>query len=208
MIKAVIFDIDGVLIESFEANLKFFQELMLVVGFKPPTKEEFILVHHFSLLHLIKYFAKNLSDEKAKEIWKIAQDGKVSYHSELYAPPKNVIKIIKDLHSNYLLGIVTNRIKRGAKKALEFAGIEQDFNVITTYEDTVKHKPNPEPLLLTANRLKVKSEECVYVGDVENDIKAGKAAGMKVIIYSKEQFNAADICTSSFEKLPEIVKSL
>lgn len=208
MIKAVIFDIDGVLIDSFDANLKFFQELMITAGFKPPTKEEFLSVHHLSLMHLIKHFNKDLPEKEVRQIWNLVQDGKVKYYHELYKSPKNIVKIMQNLHNNYLLGIVTNRIKKGAERALESTKIRKNFSVVTAYENTTKHKPDPEPLLLTAKLLKVKPEECVYVGDVENDIKAGKSAGMKTIIYSKEKFPNANICIDDFNKLPEAIKSL
>ena len=86
--------------------------------------------------------------------------------------------------------------------------MQKYFRVAISYQDTINHKPHPEPLLLATKKLKVEPEESVYIGDVENDIKAGKAAGMKVIIYSKNQFSNADLCTSSFKKLPELIASL
>ena len=82
MIKAVLFDIDGVLLDSFEANFKFYVDLMAVAGYGPPTK------------------------------------------------------------------------------------------------------------------------------DGENDVQAARAAGMKVIIYSKQTISGADACTSSFTQLPELIQSL
>lgn len=60
MIKAVIFDIDGVLIESFEANFKFYQNLISKAGYEPPTRKKFTLFHHFSMMDSIKTYTKIL----------------------------------------------------------------------------------------------------------------------------------------------------
>lgn len=72
----------------------------------------------------------------------------------------------------------------------------------------MRHKPDPEPLLLAAQKLGVKPEETVYIGDVENDLKAAHAAGMKVILYSKDKPEDADAYATSFEKLPSIIGAL
>jgi HAD superfamily hydrolase (TIGR01509 family) len=208
MIKAVIFDIDGVLIDSFEANLKFYQNLIGKARHKPPTKEEFEPIHHLSMLDLIKIFTKNLSDKEIKNIWEMGQGGKVKYPYDSLTSPKDMEATIKDLSKSYTLGIVTSRIKESAEKVLRIIKLNKYFKTIVGYQHTTNHKPHPEPLLLAAKRLGIKPDESIYIVDVENDIKAGKAAGMKVILYSKEQFRTADARTTSFEKLPEIIKSL
>jgi len=208
MIKAVIFDIDGVLIDSFEANFKFYQDLISKADHKPPTREKFTSVHHLSMMDLIKIFTKNLPDEEIKQIWKMGQTGKVKYPHELLILPEDLEKTIKTLDKKYLLGIVTNRIEESAGKILKIINLKKYFKAITGYQDTVNHKPHPEPLLLTAKLLGTKPQKCAYIGDVENDVKAGKAAGMKTIIYSKKQFNDADAYTTSFNELPKIIESL
>ena len=98
---------------------------------------------------------------------------------------KNAEKVVDILHKKYLLGIVTSRIKETVYESPELAKLQKHFKVAVSYQDTINHKPHPEPLLLAVKKLEVRPEECVYVGDVENDIKAGKDAGMKTILYSK-----------------------
>ena len=56
------------------------------------------------------------------------------------------------------------------------------FRTAVAYEDTTRHKPHPEPLLLAANRLKIKPSGTVYIGDAASDMEAAKAAGMKFIL--------------------------
>lgn len=64
---------------------------------------------------------------------------------------------------------------------LKSAGVDKLFEVIITSDDIEKRKPAPDPLLACAQRLRVQSSKCVYVGDTRIDMKAGKAAGMKTV---------------------------
>lgn len=208
MIKAVIFDIDGVLLDSFEANLKFFQDLMLKTGYPAPTREEFPAFFHLSMYDAIKALTGSNSEAEIKRIFDIGEGWDVDYDVSLLNLPEGTEEVIKILSEDYLLGIVTSRIRSSVYEAPQLAHLQNYFKVAVAYEDTVNHKPDPEPLLLAASKLGVKPKECIYIGDVENDIKAARAAGMKVIIYSKESFVEADACTFLFSDLARLIKSL
>lgn len=208
MIKAVIFDIDGVLLDSFEANLKFFQNVMIHFGYHPPTREEFPPIFHLTMRDAIKKLTGLSSEEEIKKIWEAGKSREIDYPLALLKIPENAAATIEALTHQYLLGIVTSRVKESVYKAPKLAELQKYFQVVVSYEDTVRHKPDPEPLLLAAQKLEVKPEETVYIGDVENDAKAAHAAGMKVILYSKDKPGDADAYATSFEKLPNIIAAL
>ena len=209
MIRAIIFDIDGVLLDSFEANFKFFQDLMAVAGYRPPTRKEFSPVSHLSIIDAINVLTDSSSEKEVKRIWEIGcrQEQGVEYDAKLLAMPEGAGRTIEILSKNYLLGIATSRVEESVYGYPELAQLKKYFTVTVSYQDTTNHKPHPEPLLLAAQKLRVESDECIYIGDTENDIKAARAAGMKVIIYSHNHLDA-DACTSSFVKLPELISSL
>lgn len=77
--------------------------------------------------------------------------------------------------------VVTSRTGPSAYRTLEGQDLSRLFDAVVTPEDTRAHKPDPEPLLLAARRLGVPPECCLMVGDTENDILAGKAAGMGTV---------------------------
>lgn len=207
MIKAVIFDIDGVLIDSFDANFKFFQDLLAKAGYKSPKKEEYLPIFHLSMLDVIKIITKSSSDKEISRIWEIGRSPEFKYPSHLLKTQKDLEKTIRRLKQEYLLGIATSRVKEGIDRVPILSQLQKYFQVTVSYQDTVNHKPHPEPLLLACRKLNVHPNEAVYVGDVENDLIAGKAAGMKVIVFSQKKYKNADAITSQFEKLPEIIKS-
>jgi len=208
MIKAVIFDIDGVLLDSFEANLKFFQDLMIKTGYQPPTREEYLKIFHFTMMDAIKYLVPSGSEEEVNRLWTMGKNRAVPYPTELLIMPDNALKTIKKLNKFYLLGIVTSRIREAIYGSSPLSKLEKYFQTVISFQDTINHKPHPEPLVLAAARLGVRPNECAYIGDVANDIEAARAAGMKVIIYSKNNFPEADACTSSFDQLSELIATL
>ena len=75
--------------------------------------------------------------------------------------------------------------------------------------DLFERVPNVSGLIqLAAKRLGVRPSECVYVGDSPTDIEAGKAAGMKTILYGKRKDRDADASVASFKKLPALIAAL
>ena len=91
-------------------------------------------------------------------------------------------------------GIVTNKIRRFAEPILKNLGIHA-LAQCHVYGDTTEHKkPEPDSLLLAAQKLKASPESCLYIGDSERDTLAAKAANMPVLItaYGYESRRAAD----------------
>ncbi len=205
MIKAVIFDVDGVLLDSFEANFLFFQKLFQGTGFTPPTREEYKPMFHLSMWEVIKLIT-HLDDKKEIEkIWSLGRDREFGTPDPKLS--EGAIPTVRRLSEEYLLAIATGRVRTTMFEG-PLADLKQYFKTAVGYEDTENHKPDPEPLLLAAEQLGVWAEECVYIGDVENDIKAARAAGMKSIIYSEVSINGADFITSRFEEIPDLIKKL
>lgn len=78
-------------------------------------------------------------------------------------------------------GIVTNKAERFALPLLRQLGYSQRAACIIGGDTTPHMKPHPAPLLAAAKAVGCKPEQCIYVGDDERDIQAGKAAGMQTI---------------------------
>ena len=79
------------------------------------------------------------------------------------------------------LGVATSKRRSQAINAMEILGLAKHLPVLVAMEDTDKHKPDPEPLLLAARHLAASPSQTVYVGDAVVDTLAGKAAGMSTV---------------------------
>ncbi|MDP3997895.1 MAG: HAD family hydrolase [Candidatus Andersenbacteria bacterium] len=208
MIKAILFDVDGVLIDSFEANLRFFQDLMNKVGYPPPTRDQFHDIFAMNLVDAIKTLTKSNSEEEIQRIWHTGKNREVNYHTELINIPNELEIALKQLSKDFLLGIVTSRVRENIYEAPSLKELKHYFKIAVGYQDTNNHKPDPDPLLFAAKKLKIKPEECIYIGDTSNDLQAGHAANMKVIIYPNNKNLPADAHAASFTELPTLISSL
>lgn len=206
MIKAIIFDVDGVLLDSRKANAKFFQDLLEKSGYKRPSNKELSKVFHLTMLDAIKYLTKEKSKERIKKTWQLGRKMKY-YPMNLLRMPKHSKETIKILSKNYKLGIVTGRIKRGVNRFFQFSKLRKCFDVTVSFEDYTKSKPNPESLLIALKKMKIKPEEAVYIGDAESDVEAAKRTNMKVIVYPKK-LKGANVVLRNFKNLPSVIKRL
>jgi N-acetyl-D-muramate 6-phosphate phosphatase len=78
-------------------------------------------------------------------------------------------------------GVVTNKPRRFTNRLIESMNLHKRAACVVSGDDAPQPKPSPATLLLACSQVGVKPENCVYVGDAERDIQAGKAAGMKTV---------------------------
>lgn len=202
-IKAIIFDIDGVLIDSVKANAIFFERLFKALGIKY-TQKEYLKFHHKTMWDVIKHFSGVQSKAKISEMFEFAK--KFPNTHDYIKVPKDAVKILSTLSKKYKIGVVTARVKIGVDPVLKRFGY--DKKIISTrvaFEDYKNPKPHPEPLLVAMKRMKLKPREVIYVGDMESDILCAQAAGTKSILYknsySRVGKSKPDYIVKSFKEL-------
>jgi pyrophosphatase PpaX len=79
------------------------------------------------------------------------------------------------------LAIVTSKASPIARQSLEFVGLDRYFPVLVGYDETTRHKPDPEPVRAALGRLGVSADNAVFVGDSPHDIRAGNGAGVMTV---------------------------
>lgn len=79
-------------------------------------------------------------------------------------------------------GIVTNKPRRFSEPLVKAMALDHRVNCLVCGDDAPRPKPYPDTLLMACNMAEVNAEDCIYVGDAERDVQAGKAAGMKTVI--------------------------
>jgi HAD superfamily hydrolase (TIGR01509 family) len=206
-IKAVIFDVDGVLVDSFDANLRFIQDLLRAARRKPITRAQYRKDgFNRTLKDVIRIYGSCKTEKEAEGILRLTNS--VSHHYDLLTYPPHLKETIKKISKSYKLAIVTSRIKTRLKVIFNRSKIDGYFPVVVCYGQYAKPKPDPESLLLAARRLRIKPQEAVYIGDSLTDIQAAKAAGMKVILFSTRRMEGADRKTATFSELPGLIKEL
>ena len=182
--KAVIFDLDGVLVSTDEYHFQAWKQL---------ANEENIYFDR-----KINERLRGVSRMDSLEI--ILERSRISYRAEekkTLASRKNgyYISNIENLTPNDMLPgalVSINRLKEAGKIAigssskntlliLEKLGIKEYFDAIVDGNQIKNSKPDPEVFLLGAEKMNVKPEECLVVEDAASGVEAGKSAGMKVL---------------------------
>lgn len=206
MIKAVIFDIDGTLVDSFEANHEYVAEFMKASGYPSPTPEQYATIYHLSTWDVIKTLTGLTNEKGVQKIWDLAQNfeyTETKFHKLTDGAKETILK----LSTRYPLGIVSNRSRKFIFES-PLDTLKKYFQVSIAYEDVVNHKPHPESLLLAAEKLGVKPTGCVYIGDAETDIQAARAAGMKMVLYGQTILQGADCAVMSLKEIPKLIEQL
>jgi len=179
-IRAVLFDLDGTLVDTFEAfhimvndilekhgiPKRSFVENARLVGKTSRTIAETI-ARETSLNMSLEGLSRMMVDE-----WIYTYMPK---HSRLYPDALDTLRELR--RRGYLLGVVSNTSREELPNYLSSFKIGGFFNITVSAGDADKPKPSPEPVLKAVETLNVKPEEAVMVGDRPEDVEAGRAAG-------------------------------
>ncbi len=175
--KAVIFDWDGVIVDSFEFVKKTYKQLekelniMLIKDWKNPGM--------FLEVDWKKSYLKNgytQSDiEKAEALFKKEQ--KV-HPLEFFSPMR---AMIPTLAKQFKLAIVSNNYTDWIKAKLKDEGLLHYFDEVIAVDKMEAMKPDPAAIIMCLQLLGVKPKDAFYIGDMDGDIIAGKSAGVKTI---------------------------
>jgi pyrophosphatase PpaX len=177
----VLFDLDGTVIDSGAIILASMRHAAKeVLGVEPPEDELKAAVGGPGL----EAQMRALAPDRVEELVVSYRAHNEPLHDELVCCEgvDDVLVRLKD--EGRRLGIVS--AKRRATIELAFAKIPLAhlFDVVVGGDETTRHKPQPEPLLLAAERLGVDPADCAYVGDSPFDIRAAKAADMHAVAVS------------------------
>lgn len=191
---AILFDLDGTLIDTTDLILSCFQHSWqrvcgfshsrqaLLQTFGTPLREA------MNRLLLVKAQSNNGPPETNSDP-SVVDRLLIEYrsfnsvnHDGLARPFQGTAEALSELRRRgYLIGLVTSKTRELALRGLRLCGIDGLFHSEVFLEDTVAHKPHPEPILTALKTLNTPSSSAVYVGDSAHDIIAARAAGVRTV---------------------------
>lgn len=179
-LKAILFDLDGTLIDSIPFHKKSFQLLFQKLGQRLPEKEinRYIrwstdeIYHKLRVKQRLHLDLEKFLELRRQEYYSLIRGKKMVF--------KNRVALLKKLRKHYKLALVTNSSIYTTKRSTPDSVLRL-FGKIVTFSDVLRGKPAPDMLLLAARKLRVKPSECLMVGDSVVDIKAARAGRMPAI---------------------------
>ena len=190
MIQAVIFDMDGVLVDSEPANNAQVSDFMETLG-RRPTEDFLNGLVGTSYEETSQRCLDYLGLAMPVEIFLHDMDVYIRSHPYNYAQylnsgVKETVEYLKD--KGYKTAIASSSFVSQIQKMLEECQLQNEFDLILSGEMFAESKPNPDIYLTAAKKLNVKPEECLVIEDSYFGIEAGKRAGMKVLAFEDTRY--------------------
>ncbi len=204
-IKAVIFDMDGVVSDTQKLHASVEESLLKKYGIKMDVEE---ITEKYAGVPDRKVFERIFRDNNIlvdvdkviKEKW----DKMFSLTKNNVSPISGAMELINELKNNgFKLGIASSSPIRFIELVLSELGLKEKFYAITGAEEVKYGKPDPQIFLLTARKLRVTPKECVVIEDGISGMIAAKRAGMKCIgLVEKENRDyPADLIVRSLREI-------
>jgi len=178
--KAVIFDYDGVIVNSLNVVFGIYREIsrkLHKIEFKTPQE----LADSFDGDWKNLYARLGITNESEETIASRIYAETITVSMASIPVIAGMPEVVQSLAQKYALGIVTNTQKAFIVDKLKESRLTDCFRAIVDYQDTPKRKPEPDQIIECMRRLEAKPEEAVYIGDMDGDMIAGRRAGAKVI---------------------------
>jgi pyrophosphatase PpaX len=173
-----LFDLDGTLVDTKE---------LILASYREATRE--VLGEQLPDDHILPLIGMPLADQMrilapqhVDELTTVYRVHNQRVHDELIRPFKGTNEVLATLRAEgRRLAVVTSKRREPAIRGLDAFGLAEYFEFVIGSDDTEKHKPGPEPLLVAATRLSVPIEDCAYIGDSPYDMRAAQAASATAI---------------------------
>ena len=204
MIKAVIFDLDGLLVDS--ELLHYLTNKIAFRKYGVNITKEFYIKNWIESLggsnKVINDYKLNVNIGKLRKekitIYKRLAKEKL----KLMPGAVNSIKRLKKIP----LGVCSSSYNDDVYNSLDKFKLRKYFKAVTSYDDVKNCKPHPEPYLKTAKKIKVNPKYCLVIEDSLKGMQSAKSAGMKCIVIPKsytrhEDFSKADLILKSLNEL-------
>jgi HAD superfamily hydrolase (TIGR01509 family) len=191
---AVIFDCDGVMFDSRQANINYYNFLLAQFDLPPMDETEIHYVHMHTASESVRHVFQGTPHIKDADEFRMQMDYSPFVRDMVIEP--GLKKLLRELKPDFGLAVATNR-SNTIGEVLRVNGLDQYFDIVVSSLDVNHPKPHPESVFKILDFFGIGPEACVYVGDSKVDQDTCKAANVKLIAYKnralEEYYNAVSM---------------
>lgn len=217
MIKAVLFDFDGVLFDTERYYNKTEQAFVEAYNYPVPKERMKLLICADTSIDIFDEILKGYEDVVDKQEfkdnlnkWWQLKTPITPYKDLLFPDVKPILKWLKE--NNYKVACASRSALDYIKKGLEEVNIIDYFDLFVTGQDFKLNKPAPDCYLYCRDYFKLSSDECLVVEDSPNGIKAAHNADMKVVVRKDYDLglnqDGGDFYLDNYSELPQVLNIL
>jgi len=187
--QLIIFDCDGVLFDSKDANIAFYNHMLSQLNLSPMTQEEVEYVHVSTAEGALRYLLTGRDSQRVEEV--LNHRPRIDYTPfiHLMHMEPNLKELLGSLPRHIHRAISTNR-SYTIGDVLRIHGLEGEFNLVISALDVKKPKPHPESVLKILDHFALSPSEALFIGDSEVDQEAAQGAGVSFVAYKNHSLQA------------------
>jgi phosphoglycolate phosphatase len=186
-VSAIIFDCDGVMFDSRQANVNFYNHILAHFSLPPLTAEDIEFVHTHTAVESLNHILGGSPYLAQAQQFRL----KLNYTpfiKDMVMEP-GLKEVLDFLKPRYGLAVATNR-STTIGKVLELNGLSHYFDLVVSSLDVKNPKPHPESIFKIAGFFEIGPDKCLYVGDSLVDYDTARSAGAKFIAYRNRGLRA------------------
>jgi HAD superfamily hydrolase (TIGR01509 family) len=207
-LQCVIFDWDGTLLNSFEADAQAYSRMFDALGMKWSVEE---LIRHYSPNWHRVYRAARLPRAKWIEADRLWMRFYKKHRPEMQPGAR---RVLTTLERRFMLALVSSGNRTRVLRQLREHEVASLFREKVCSEDAPRRKPHPAPLRMALGRLRIAPELCVYVGDAPEDIEMAHRARVRAIgvlggspVPERLRAASPDAMIETIRELPALLKT-
>jgi phosphoglycolate phosphatase len=202
MLKLIIFDCDGVLFDSKEANRAYYNHLLQ--AFKRPLMDsaEVDYVHMHNVHESIRHIFRHYPDQDLEALNRYRNSLDYSTFFKYMQMEPDLVEFLEQTRKQYHLAISTNRTNT-MEPLLKAYHLEQYFTKVMTAENARRPKPAPDALLEILDFYDCRSEEAIYIGDSIIDQEHSAGCNMRLIAFRNPKLRA-EYHVNSFREILDL----
>jgi phosphoglycolate phosphatase len=184
--KVIIYDCDGVMFDSFEANLAFYNRIMEMFNLPQldrADEKQMRVLHTYANRDVLAHFFPEPVDYETA----VSYAGAIDYRDLVprMRMEEGFLDTLEILKPRFELAVCTNR-STSMELVLESFGLSGYFGCVMTASRVSRPKPHPEPLLRVLEHYRIRPAEALFVGDSDVDRQAAAAAGVPFVAYKSD----------------------
>lgn len=208
--KAVIFDMDGVIVDSEPRHERAFLKLFEEIGYGDTHgvtfpdyygKSDKVVFEDFIAKHSPPHAIDELLDRRLAHLIDILEEEKPVF--------VGLPEILEKARQRWPLAIASGSLHTVIDVVLAMKNLRQHFSAIVSSQDVPRGKPHPDIFLHTAKLLKIAPEDCVVIEDSDSGVTAANAAGMQSIAitnsFTRDRLSHATVIVDTYEELDMVM---